>query len=122
MYNPNLNINAFNMKTFVKIDGAEKGNDTITFTSKDGEVFQMFHEQECCEGVQIEDICGDINDLIGYPILLAEEVQQNAELDYDSGTWTFYKLSTIKGNVTLRWLGTSNGYYSESVSIQRINN
>lgn len=93
------------------------GDDEIKISTSDGSNYTMYHAQDCCESVYVEDINGDIDDIIGSPILRAEE-STNENFDdrvRDSATWTFYKLDTIKGSIEIRWFGESNGYYSESV-------
>ena len=108
--------------TFHHIEGGEKDSDVLLFVGA-GDVpsFKFYHEQDCCESVSIEDIVGDLNDLVGVPILEArEDSQSSSGDDYESATWTFYNFRTIKGSVTIRWLGVSNGYYSESVRCERL--
>ena len=108
-------------KTFVQVTGAV-GNFDLLFETANGERFMFSHQQDCCERVDINDIVGDLEDLVGEPLLLAEEVQGETPVDfnereYESVTWTFYKFATRKGYVDVRWLGESNGYYSESVDL-----
>lgn len=97
----------------------DNGDDIIYFDTLDNKHYKMYHEQDCCESVYIESIVGDIKDLLNTPILMAEEasngVAPNHRNQSKTGTWTFYKLATINGYVTIRWFGDSNGYYSESV-------
>ena len=83
----------------------------------DDKIVRLYHEQDCCEFVWIESIVGNLEDLVGNPLLLAEESTGDYEKAGDSGTWTFYKFATIKGYVDIRFIGESNGYYSESVYI-----
>ena len=98
------------------------GNDELRFYLTEDHYVRMYHQQDCCESVTIEDIVGDLDDLVGTPLLLAEEVSGDdpapSEEYYDSYTWTYYRFRTIKGSVDIRWYGTSNGYYSESVDIE----
>lgn len=92
---------------------------SIMFETDDGLKFKMHHEQDCCEGVYVEDIAGDLNDLVGNPLFIAEERTQDKEdVEYGCGMWTFYELATIKGSVTIRWYGESNGYYSVAVNFE----
>jgi hypothetical protein len=91
----------------------------ITFTDSEGKQYQMYHSQDCCESVSLEDINGDLKDLLNTPILAAAESSSSSEYN-ESSTWTFYNLATEKGYVTIRWYGNSNGYYSESVDFSEM--
>jgi len=95
-------------------------DDLIVFLTTDGRRFQQCHYQDCCESVTVEDICGDVMDVIGTPITFAEEVSEEDPNASESGTWTFYKLGTTKGSITIRWYGGSNGYYSEAVTFEEV--
>ena len=114
-------------KTLTSIVGAHKESESIVFTCSDGSEYIMYHEDECRESVSVEDVCGDVGDLLGVPIDKAEESQNDSshpngfvpEYEPQSFTWTFYHLATINGYVTIRWYGTSNGYYSEDVALKQ---
>jgi|ERR1700677_836654 len=112
-------------KTFSAVE--KVGDDVLRFHLPEGGGYEMYHSQHCCENVYIESIVGDLSDLVGEPLLLAEEATHEGEnpegveiSKYQASfTWTFYKLATRKGYVDIRWYGESSGYYSESVDVAR---
>lgn len=116
---------SFEILTGKIIQKIDVQSDEIYFRVSQDEIYKMYHEQECCENVSIEDICGNVEGLLGTPILKAE-VKTNKNnpkkpvLPADSCTWTFYEIATINGSVTIRWYGYSNGYYSEEVDFIKI--
>jgi hypothetical protein len=112
-----LNISDMIGKYFTDVI-VDKEDRNILFICKEG-LYKMFHDQDCCETVYIESIVGDIADLMYNPILGAEEVITAGEETEDSyhSTHTFYKLKTKDGYVDIRWVGSSNGYYSEGVHL-----
>lgn len=119
------------------VDISNLNDEGLIFTEQNCTQYKMYHNQDCCESVSIDDIEGDLKDLINHPILQAEEVSNSENPKFmewpdedepngvyksydESCTWTFYKLATVKGYVTIKWYGSSNGYYSEGVDFVQI--
>lgn len=121
-YNSTADIADLVGKVFTKVEAVDE---TLVFENAK-ERYVFFHAQDCCESVYIESIVGDLQDLVNEPLLLAEDsanifdLIKNADKEEEndeSHTWTFYKFATRKGYVDVRWYGSSNGYYSEDVSL-----
>ena len=75
------------------------------------------HVQHCCESDGLDEVHGDPMDLVGSPVLKATLETGGAEDEHGTASWAFYTLATAEGYVTLRFGGSSNGYYSEEVCI-----
>lgn len=95
--------------------------DRIVFVLNDGTAFVLHNESEgdygCDVSIHLVDIEGDLFDLIDRPLVVSETASHRPpEKCCDSETWTYYRIATPKGMVSLRWHGRSNSYYSEAVS------
>lgn len=110
----------------LKVKGLEVDSVELYFYCKDGFVICMYHEQDCCEDVFLESADSIENKVDIYTDCdwceleeISDVVQPQLKGYYnDSFTWTFYKVKTNKGYDTIRWYGSSNGYYSESVDFK----
>lgn len=108
----------------LKQDLTQVTYDRLMFVMADGTTAMFQHHQDCCESVYIEDIEGDFMDLIGRPLLIAEEASHTPDCDgkelptdyYGREIWSFYRFGGERGMVVVRWMGSSNGYYGEDVS------
>lgn len=114
------NFNELEGKTLTEVNVVDGfgGEEKIVFKTVEGDTFTMKHFQDCCECVYIEDICGDLSDLIGQRIEVAEERggDENRNEYGEIQAYTFYTIRTVKGTVDIRWNGSSNGYYSIGVA------
>jgi len=115
-----VEIGALVGATITAVDGLSEESDEVQFVTDKG-FFTLHHQQDCCEHVALAEFNGDPTDLIGAKVTVAEERTSDgdADDDYGSETWTFYAIRTTKGDLSMRWCGSSNGYYSESVSVHR---
>ena len=93
----------------------KKYDDEMVFVTVDGRQFRFYHSRDCCEQVYIEDVVGDLLDLVGSPILEAEQVSSDIVNPDLNDEWTFYRYSTANGTVTVRWLANTDTYYSTDI-------
>lgn len=124
-----FNFDLLKGSTISSISPVEAGIDEVRLTLTDGRSFLMYHEQDCCESVRVESVVGNIGNLAESPLTFSEwkvldgrpdDVPTGKDEYIESETWTVFRLGTVKGDVTIRWLGSSNGYYSESVSFVEV--
>ena len=109
-------------KKIVLVEGLETDSEEVIFHLENGDKWKMYHEQDCCEAVWLEDIIGNIDNILNSEILKFDEKCQKKGGKYsgESVTYTFYTIATIKGYLDLRWNGVSNGYHSESVDFEKL--
>lgn len=140
-YNDLVSFESLVGKTFIDVQHVPEGvvgdSDAIVFTVSEDEKYAQYYSQDCCASCSISDITGELSDLVGSPVVSAYESSSSGNIDTDgnetetsevpedrysddSHTWTFYRISTLRGTVVIRWYGSSNGYYSDHASFARI--
>lgn len=110
-------------EVFTDVSGKRQDEEFIL--TNDNFYVAIYVPDDCCNQGWLEDVDGDIKDLLESPITMFEEVgSRERDIGYDSEnhyqdscTWTYYKIGSEKGSVTLRFVGTSNGYYCERADV-----
>jgi hypothetical protein len=108
-----------------EIIGLEKNSPEVHIVTNQT-TYKLYHEQDCCESVFVENVIGDEKDILNEEIIFAEEDTGANDPDWygdnynDCHTWTKYVLKTKNASLEFWFLGESNGYYNENVSIEKI--
>lgn len=98
-------------------------NDTILLTTRSGRKVLIHHRQDCCESVRIVDTIGEWRNIVGKVIVDAVHESKEVIGEHDcaySRTDTDLIFRVDDATVISRWVGESNGYYSEDVDISDI--
>ena len=119
-------VNFFELKGQIvkEIINLQEDNDEVFIRTNDG-TYKLYHQQDCCEHVRIYNVIGNVADIIGEVVFAEEDAGANdpdwyKEDYHDSHTWTKYVLKTENASLEFWFLGESNGYYSENISIKKI--
>jgi hypothetical protein len=112
------------MTTITLIKDASATDDYgLKFVSVDDCRFYFSGDLSYQSSVRIADVYGDLGDLVGHPMLEAKEIIHDEPKELttnESDTlWTFYRFSTVKGTVIVRFLGeTTSPWYGITVEFE----
>ena len=115
-YRNSCDIKDLNGKKVIGIYYDEENFQILT----DDCVYAFYHEYSCCESVWLTQVDGISDKIIGSRIVIAEVVTDEKDTEDGHTTWSFYKIGTNKGMIDFRWQGESNGCYSETVDLVKI--
>ena len=116
-------------RRILAIEGLEQGSEEVKIVFENGDYITQYHRMDCCEWVRVEQVDGNVEKHIGAmyqgldeKVLTMDELppEQLPTSPNGSLTATFYTLKTSKGYLDWRWVGESNGYYSESVDCKLV--
>jgi hypothetical protein len=98
----------------------DENDEVILLTTESGRQFKLYHSQDCCERVYIQEF-DNYKALIGKKIIEVTDEENDVSKDYyDSATETVITFRVNDATVINRWIGESNGYYSERVNFMEI--
>lgn len=107
-------------------------SEEILLTLESGRKVKVYHSQDCCENVWLENVEGDFKELVGKVLIdVSEEVDPDGDQvfaahdearEYPAESKTNTRISFVVDGATVitRWIGESNGYYSEGVTFAEI--
>ena len=104
----------------VKSIDIDDSDQRVLITLEDGRSFVIEHHQDCCESVWIDSGEQDMLKLQNKKIVEANVEYDEHSTCSESGTVTLFKFRTDEDTVVLKWIGESNGYYSETADIYEI--
>ena len=105
----------------ISVEGLKVGSTEVIFKTASGRTFKMYHEQDCCESVNVTRHSTPYTYGEGLAVKEAtEKIEQNIPASESATRTTFCINGGSYSGFFIEWVGESNGYYSESVSFVEI--
>jgi hypothetical protein len=110
------------------VRGMKEGSREVHIDTDQGTLW-LYHPQECCERVELVDVAGDPEDLVGGIIVVFEHRTEKSDFDEKKNRshpqkkakikpYSFYAIRTTKGDVTLRWEKLNDAAYGSEVIVR----